>query len=99
MYVIVWEFIIAAENAAEFEAVYGPDGKWAKLFAASEAYVQTRLSHDTADPSRYFTMDFWDSRQAHEQFRCEHAREYEALDQACERLTLQETRLGEFDSG
>ncbi len=58
------------------------------------SYVQTRLSHDTADPTRYFTMDFWDSRQAHEQFRREHAREYEALDQACERLTLQETRLG-----
>lgn len=37
MYVIVWEFIIAVENAGEFEAVYGPDGKWAKLFAASEA--------------------------------------------------------------
>ncbi|HKC72071.1 MAG TPA: antibiotic biosynthesis monooxygenase [Terriglobales bacterium] len=96
MYIIVWEFIIRAERAGEFEAIYGPQGDWARLFAKTEGYRQTQLLRDTGNPSRYVTLDFWTSREAHEGFRREHEQEYLALDERCERLTLKEHKLGEF---
>lgn len=96
MYVIVWEFTIRADCAAEFEATYGSRGEWARLFARAEGYRHTRLLRDASDPLRYLTLDFWVSREAHERFRRSHENDYTALDQRCERLTAEETRLGEF---
>src|SRR5579864_3209629 len=96
MYIIVWEFIIRAERAGEFEAIYGPQGDWAQLFAKAEGYRETQLLRDTSNPSRYVTLDFWTSREAYEGFRREHEREYLALDERCERLTLKEHKWGEF---
>lgn len=99
MYVIVWEFIIREEFAGEFDAIYGPQGDWARLFAKSEGYRETRLLRDTTNALRYVTLDFWASREAHERFRREHEQEYMALDERCERLTVKEHKLGEFLSG
>jgi len=96
MYVIVWEFIIRAECANEFEAIYGPQGDWARLFAKTEGYRQTQLLRDTNHPLRYVTLDFWTSREAHDRFRREHEQEYMALDERCERLTVKENKVGEF---
>jgi heme-degrading monooxygenase HmoA len=98
MYVIVWEFIVATENKAQFEAVYGPEGEWAKLFASSEGYLQTQLLRDTSNLQRYLTLDLWTSRQAHEDFRSQNAAEYQALDARCECLTMREAKLGDFES-
>ena len=97
MYVIVWEFIIQADFAGEFEAIYGPQGDWARLFAKAEDYRGTQLLRDISSPSRYVTLDLWTSREAHEKFRREYDRDYKALDERCAKLTLTETKLGEFD--
>jgi heme-degrading monooxygenase HmoA len=99
MYVIVWEFTVRAECAGEFEAIYGPQGEWAVLFAKGEGHRETQLMRDTTNALRYVTVDFWTSREAHERFRREHEREYMALDERCERLTVKERKLGEFLSG
>ena len=99
MYVVLWEFIIRADSAGEFEAIYGPQGEWAALFAKGEGYRETQLMRDTSDALRYLTLDFWTSREAHDRFRREHEREYMALDKRCERLTVKEHRLGEFLTG
>jgi hypothetical protein len=32
MFVVVWQFEIAEEKIAAFEASYGPAGAWAQLF-------------------------------------------------------------------
>jgi heme-degrading monooxygenase HmoA len=96
MYAIVWEFIIRAERAGEFEAIYGPQGDWAHLVAKTEGYRQTQLLRDTNHPLRYVTLDFWTSREAHDRFRREHEQEYMALDERCERLTVKENKVGEF---
>jgi len=96
MYVIVWQFVIRAECIAEFETLYGSQGEWAQLFARAEGYRNTRLLRDTSDPLRYITLDFWASQKAHDHFRQAHEQEYRALDKRCERLTVNESRLGEF---
>ncbi len=41
MFVVVWQFEIAEEKVAAFEAAYGPDGAWAELFRASADYLGT----------------------------------------------------------
>ena len=98
MYIILWEFIAREEWVAEFEAVYGPDGKWARLFAESPGYRETRLLRDTTDPLRYVTLDFWESGAAHDEFRREHEAGYQELDKRCARLTRRETRMGAFET-
>ena len=99
MYVILWEFIIRAECASEFEAIYGPQGEWAVLFAKGEGYRETKLLRDMSNPSRYVTLDIWTSREAYGRFRRAHESDYMALDERCERLTLGENKLGEFLTG
>ncbi len=96
MYAIVWEFIIRAECAGEFEAIYGAQGDWAALFARAQGYKETQLLRDINNSLRYVTLDLWTSREAYEWFRREHERDYMALDERCERLTLREHQLGEF---
>jgi heme-degrading monooxygenase HmoA len=96
MYVIVWEFTIREECIADFEAIYGSQGEWAQLFARAEGYGNTRLLRDTSDPLGYITLDFWASQKAYDQFRQAQEQEYRTLDERCERLTVKETRLGEF---
>ncbi len=99
MYVIAWEFIIRTECVVQFEATYGPQGDWARLFSKAKGYRETQLLRDITDPGRYVTLDYWQSREAHDQFRAAHATEYQALDERCERLTVKEQKLGEFLSG
>lgn len=94
----LWEFEVAAEQAAEFERQYGPNGAWARLFRRATGYVETTLLRDEARPGRYVTIDWWESAEAYDRFRAVHAAAYEALDTACEALTIAERRLGRFAS-
>jgi len=41
MFVVVWQFEIAEDKIAAFEAAYSPQGAWAKLFGASPEYRGT----------------------------------------------------------
>jgi heme-degrading monooxygenase HmoA len=96
MYVIVWEFRAKAGHEEEFERVYGPEGKWAQLFAHGEGYLGTELLGDVADRGRYVTIDRWTSHAAFEAFRRQWSDEYRALDRRCEALRAEETALGSF---
>lgn len=95
-YATLWEFTVAAARQAEFEAHYGPDGTWARLFSRADGYLGTELLRDRADPLRYLTIDRWESRGAWQAFRRAHGAEYERLDREFEGLTTRETPLGEY---
>ena len=95
-YVVVWEFWVRAGEEARFEEIYGSQGAWARLFVADPEYAGTRLVRDVREPLRYLTLDFWDSREAHERFRERHAAEYQAIDAKCESLTEGENEVGCF---
>jgi heme-degrading monooxygenase HmoA len=96
MFVVVWQFEIADEKVAGFEAAYGPDGAWAKLFHISPDYIGTELLRDTYVPGNYLTIDRWTSEQAFRSFRKAHDAEYEKLDRECDALTSRETRVGAY---
>ena len=50
MFVVVWQFEIAEEKVPDFEAAYGSEGAWAKLFRSSPKYLGTELLRDSYVP-------------------------------------------------
>ncbi len=96
MFVILWQFDIAEEQVAAFEAAYGPSGSWAQLFGRSPEYLGTELLKDAYVPGRYLTIDRWQSDEAFRAFRAQNDLDYEVLDRACDPLTAAESRIGAF---
>lgn len=96
MFIVVWQFEVAAEKVAGFEAAYSPGGAWAQLFRASPGYRGTELLCDAYIPGVYLIIDRWTSEEAFRAFRKDHDAEYEALDRACDALTARETRIGAY---
>ncbi|HWG22464.1 MAG TPA: antibiotic biosynthesis monooxygenase [Terracidiphilus sp.] len=96
MFIVVWQFEVTEQNVAAFEAAYGPDGSWARLFRSSPHYRGTELLRDAYVPFTYLTIDRWASEEAFRAFRREHDADYETLDRACDALTSRETRIGAY---
>jgi heme-degrading monooxygenase HmoA len=96
MFVVVWQFEIAEDKISAFEAAYGSEGAWAKLFAASANYLGTELLRDTYIPGSYLTIDRWASEDDFRTFRRDHDAEYEAIDRSCDSITNKETRIGAY---
>jgi quinol monooxygenase YgiN len=96
MFVVVWQFEIAEEKVAAFEAAYGPEGAWARLFATSSEHRGTELLRDAYVPGLYLTIDRWSSEEAFRAFRKDHDAAYEEIDRACDDLTAKETRIGAY---
>lgn len=96
MFVVVWQFEVAEDKIAGFEAAYGPDGSWAQLFHNSPGYMGTELLRDAYVTGRYLTIDRWASEDDFRAFRKTHDHEYETLDRSCDSLTAAETRIGAY---
>ena len=94
----LWEFTVPSSRQPEFEARYGPDGDWARLFRRAPGYLGTELLRDRSDPARYVTVDRWESIEAWLAFRRRFGAEYESLDRECAGLTAHEAPLGEYAS-
>lgn len=97
MFCYVWEYEVAPEEAAAFVAAYGADGPWVRLFRRDPAYLGTELWRDADDRRRFLTIDRWTSRQACLAFRERVGDELDALDAECERLTVRERAIGDFE--
>ena len=97
MYQIFWEYEVRPEQVAAFERLYGADGEWARLFRRADGYVETLLFRDTDRPTRYLTVDRWQSRAAFDTFVDSASSAYAALDRQGGALTVREHRLGAFD--
>lgn len=91
-----WEYRVAEEDQVAFLEAYGESGSWVALFRDAPGYLHTELHRDRRDPQRFVTLDYWESESAWRRFREERAREFEALDARCERLTLEEREIGRF---
>jgi len=96
-YAYIWEYTVRPECVAEFEDVYGPNGRWVKLFKKAKGYVRTELHRDRQNANRYVTIDYWESADAWERFRTDMSSEFEAIDSQCAKFTLDEQELGRLD--
>ena len=97
MFVALWEYEVKPGCEERFENAYGPAGDWARLFQSDSNYRETRLLRDPVRPAIYLTLDFWNSREAYEQFMAAHKNRYKMLDAAGEELTSQERRIGWYE--
>jgi len=95
-FVYLWEYLVREDGIERFRTIYGPGGEWVQLFTRSPGFVRTELCRDLANPRRFVTADYWRSAEARDRFRAEYAREFAALDRACESLTESERFLGDF---
>ena len=93
---VVWEFVVRADATPRFERAYGPDGDWARLFAAHDGFRGTVLLRDLSQPRRYLTVDSWDSAEHRAATLVAAREEYARLDRSCEELTESERDLGTF---
>jgi len=98
MFIILWEYLVKPDRQAEFETAYDRDGPWADLFRNGSGYIGTELIHDSKNPSRYITIDRWESAELHENFLHRWRNKYEALDSYCAEMAESETRIGSFES-
>jgi hypothetical protein len=91
MFSIPFAYTVVPERRAEFEAVYGPDGQWARFFRSDPDYVETTL--ERIGDGEYVVTDRWRSRAHYERFLERNAARYEALSRANARLYASERRL------
>jgi len=97
MFVALWEYEVKPGSEERFENAYGPAGDWVRLFRSDSQYIQTRLVKDSLRERVYLTMDFWESREAYEEFMGRHKADYAAIDATGEGLTLNERRIGWYE--
>jgi heme-degrading monooxygenase HmoA len=74
---IVWEFVVKEEARGQFELIFGPGGKWSKLYAGSPGFRGTTLLRDENVLRRYLAIDLWDSEEHREQWLIENKDEYD----------------------
>ena len=98
VFVVVWEFRVRPGRETEFEERYGPDGDWARLFRLGDGYEGTALLRDVKDAGRYVVTDTWRDAAAYDAFQQRHAEAYKTLDAECAVLTLEEQRVGAFET-
>ena len=99
MFIRIWRYRVRQSDRERFEAIYRPDGDWARLFDRSASYLGTELlrGEDDADgAASYVTIDRWRSGSDWLRFRDEHDEDYRALDRSCEALTDEELEIGDF---
>jgi hypothetical protein len=91
VYRIPFAYEVAPERRAEFEAVYGPAGEWARFFGSDVAYVETTL--ERTGGGAYLVTDHWRSQADYERFLDRNRARYDAMSDANSRLYLSERRL------
>ena len=96
-FVYIWSYRVREGCEGDFEALYGSDGAWVRLFRKSPEFLGTDLLRDRNTESHYVTVDQWTSERAHREFVASHRKEFNDLDSQGERLTTKETQLGDFE--
>ena len=91
-------FSYEVRDAAQFEAVYGPEGEWASFFAGAHGFVGTELLRDVEVPGRYLVIDRWESAEHYNAFAAERREEYMRRVDDTRFLYDQELRFGTFEN-
>lgn len=94
---VIWEFAVEEKLQPAFERAYAAGGPWARLFARSDGFLETRLLKAKESPGTYQTVDRWASREAYAAFKRDFAQDYDALDEEVGELSRRETYIGLFD--
>lgn len=97
MFVIIWQYEVRPSSERAFEALYGHDGDWVRLFRAQAGYIGTELLRDEA-MRRYLTIDRWSSKADYDGFLEAAQSQYAQIDALGDALTLTEHRIGRYET-
>ncbi|MGI9542670.1 MAG: antibiotic biosynthesis monooxygenase family protein [Cyclobacteriaceae bacterium] len=97
MYHIIWEYKVKPDCIFSFEALYGAQGKWVKLFSKSKHYGSTDLLKRTDQPSTYLTIDHWETEQHYQAFLRDKKIAYTKVDDLGDAYTESEIKIGGYD--
>jgi heme-degrading monooxygenase HmoA len=97
MHAAVFAYDVDAAGVERFEAMYGPDGEWARFFRSGAGYLGSELWR--GEGGRYLLIDRWESPEAYDSFLVANAEEYRRRSEAGEVLYRRETSLGRYESG
>ena len=95
MFIVIWEYEVRDGPEAAFEALYGADGAWVKLFGEHAGYLDTELLLGE-QARRYLTIDRWASAQAYTDFLDAAKVPYAQVDRLGEALTRSERCIGRY---
>lgn len=93
---VIWQYEVKEAARSKFELAYGPGGMWSELFSKAPGFRGTVLLRDSANPSRYLTIDSWDTEEQRKAMLAERAEEYAALDSAFREWTEHEAEIGVY---
>ena len=96
-FIYIWEYSVKEEHQTDFIHTYGSSGAWLALFKKAQGYIKTELYRDDKKPSRFITIDYWQSKSERDAFRIKFSKEFEQLDQICEGFTEDEKWVGDFE--
>jgi heme-degrading monooxygenase HmoA len=91
----VFAYEVEPESWTAFEAVYGPDGEWARFFRGADGYLGTELLRSAGS---YLVIDRWRSEAAYDAFLAAAGDEYRRRNEAARRLWRGEQVLGRFEA-
>lgn len=95
-YIRVWKFRAVPGRTPDFEAAYGSDGDWARLFRLGEGHLGTELLHPHSSGGLYLTIDRWRSEADWLRFLDLHGAAYRALDARLAPLCAEDVEVGNF---
>ena len=93
MLVRVWRYEVVPGREPEFECAYGSAGDWARLFARSKGFRDTRLYRDVEAFAAYLTVDLFDGQETWARFLEAHRGAYDDLDRRCSALMVSQSEL------
>lgn len=96
MYHIIWEYRVKPDHILVFEKLYSRQGKWVKLFSRSAHYHSTDLLKSSDNPSRYLTIDHWETEEHYKAFLQTEKKAYLEIDRLGGAITESETKIGDY---
>ncbi len=96
IFVYMWEFHVPVRSRRAFEQLYGPRGKWVRLFRRGKGYIGTELLKDACRRGIYFTIDYWQSERLYKLFRKTRMDDFNRIDRSGAMLTRSEKFVGTF---
>ena len=96
MFVVVWQFEIAEEKVAAFEAAYGPDGSWANSSAPRPITAAQSSSATPTSPAPTSPSTAGPAKTPSAPSAAITTPNTRPLDRSCDALTSRETRIGAY---
>ena len=92
----IWEYQVKQDSIDLFIKNYNSDGDWVQLFQKGTGHIRTELLQQHDYPTRFITIDYWESKELRDNFRKKFSIEFNKLDKLCETFTESENFIGDF---